>query len=60
MDLTTFPVLCTRSCCTGELFLLRLAVVKSEPSREIICKEESDGRWSCYKRVSPCSDGVFL
>lgn len=32
IDLTTFPVLCIRSCRTGELFLFRLAVVKSEPS----------------------------
>lgn len=32
IDLTTFPVLWTRSCRTGELFFVRLAVVKSDPS----------------------------
>lgn len=43
-DLMTFPVPCTSSCRTGELLLVRLALVKSEPSSEIICREESDGR----------------
>lgn len=57
IDLMTFPAPCTSSCRTGELFLVMLALVKSEPSMEIIW---GGVRPQGYNHVSLGYDSLFV